>query len=160
MHLLRVGLLAALATACSEPAADLVILAGASPSGEPVSAFGFGEVGVLTAKRQVFTVVNAGDADAVLDDVALTRGVPFVTETGTAPGLSSCDPTMVLEPGAGCVVTIRFAPQELGEFTTRLVVSYNLYPSESFDLTVEADVRRFVTTYFLPGLIPADARPI
>jgi AcrR family transcriptional regulator len=47
-----------------------------------------------------------------------------------------------------------------GEWVTRVICSYNLYPSESFDFTVEADVRRFVSTFFLPALSPARAQPI
>lgn len=47
-----------------------------------------------------------------------------------------------------------------GEWAARVVCSYNLHPSESFDFTVEADVRRFVKTFFLPALVPEPARSI
>lgn len=46
-----------------------------------------------------------------------------------------------------------------GEWATRIICSYNLYPSESFDLADEADVRRFVATFFLPALVPAEPSP-
>lgn len=39
-----------------------------------------------------------------------------------------------------------------GEWVTRLVLSYTLSPSASFDFTDEADARRFVRAYLLPGL--------
>ena len=39
-----------------------------------------------------------------------------------------------------------------GEWVTRLVLSYTLSPSDSFDFTDEGDARRFVRAYLLPGL--------
>jgi AcrR family transcriptional regulator len=39
-----------------------------------------------------------------------------------------------------------------GEWVTRLVLSYALAASESYDLTLEPDARRFTRTFLLPGL--------
>lgn len=50
------------------------------------------------------------------------------------------------------------AAARTGEWVARLVLSYALHPSEAFDVTVEADARRFVRTFLLPALAPA-ARP-
>ena len=44
-----------------------------------------------------------------------------------------------------------------GEWILRLVLSYTLSPSESFDLAEQADARRFTNTFLLPGLHPAPA---
>jgi AcrR family transcriptional regulator len=40
-----------------------------------------------------------------------------------------------------------------GEWVTRLVLSYTLSPSESFDLAEQAAARRFTNTFLLPGLV-------
>jgi AcrR family transcriptional regulator len=56
-----------------------------------------------------------------------------------------------LEPYVGPALAPR-----AGEWVTRLVLSYSLSPSPSFDFTDEADTRRFVVTYLRPGLdVPA-----
>lgn len=47
-----------------------------------------------------------------------------------------------------------------GEWAARVICSYSFHPSESFDFTVEADVRRFVQTFFLPALVPEPSRPL
>lgn len=41
-----------------------------------------------------------------------------------------------------------------GEWITRLVLSYTLSPSESFDLAEQADAARFTNLFLLPGLRP------
>jgi len=50
----------------------------------------------------------------------------------------------------------RFVGEELalrtGEWVTRLVLSYTMSPSPSYDFTDAADVRRFTRSYLLPGL--------
>ncbi len=50
----------------------------------------------------------------------------------------------------------RFVGAELalrtGEWVTRLVLSYTMSPSPSYDFTDAADVRRFTRSYLLPGL--------
>jgi AcrR family transcriptional regulator len=53
-----------------------------------------------------------------------------------------------LEPHVGPELALR-----TGEWVTRLVLSYTLAPSASYDLTDDADVRRFTRTFLLPGLI-------
>lgn len=45
-----------------------------------------------------------------------------------------------------------------GEWVARLVLSYTLSPSPDFDLTEQADARRFTKTFLLPGLQPATAQ--
>jgi AcrR family transcriptional regulator len=40
-----------------------------------------------------------------------------------------------------------------GEWITRMVLSYSLVPADGFDLSREADARRFVRTFVLPGLL-------
>ena len=40
-----------------------------------------------------------------------------------------------------------------GEWLTRMVLSYTLVPSGGFDLAVDADARRFVRCFVLPGLL-------
>lgn len=54
-----------------------------------------------------------------------------------------------LEPHVGA----EWAPRA-GEWITRMVLSYSLVPSDGFDLAIEADARRFVCTFVLPGLTP------
>jgi len=39
-----------------------------------------------------------------------------------------------------------------GEWITRMVLSYALVPADGFDLATEADARRFVRSFVLPGL--------
>ncbi len=39
-----------------------------------------------------------------------------------------------------------------GEWITRMVLSYSLVPSDGFDLASEADARRFVRSFVIPGL--------
>jgi len=61
-----------------------------------------------------------------------------------------------LEPHVGQ----EWAPRA-GEWLTRMVLSYTLLPSAGFDLAVEADARRFVQCFVLPGLsssIPTSAK--
>jgi AcrR family transcriptional regulator len=41
-----------------------------------------------------------------------------------------------------------------GEWITRLVLSYTLSPSDSFDLAQQADAARFTNQFLLPGLRP------
>jgi len=64
----------------------------------------------------------------------------------------------------------RFVGDELalrtGEWVTRLVLSYTMAPSPSYDFTDEGSVRTFVRSYVLPGLVdrrntsaPPAARP-
>jgi hypothetical protein len=38
-----------------------------------------------------------------------------------------------------------------------MVLSYTLVPSSGFDLAVDADARRFVQSFVLPGLTPTTA---
>lgn len=42
------------------------------------------------------------------------------------------------------------------EWLVRLLLSYAINPTSTLDLTDEAEVRRFVRTYVLPALVPAD----
>lgn len=53
-----------------------------------------------------------------------------------------------LEPHVGP----EWAPRA-AEWLTRMVLSYTLVPSSTVDLTVEADARRFVRSFVLPGLL-------
>lgn len=57
-----------------------------------------------------------------------------------------------LEPHVGP----EWAPRA-GEWITRMVLSYSLVPATGFDLADEADARRFVTTFVLPGLSTASS---
>jgi AcrR family transcriptional regulator len=52
-----------------------------------------------------------------------------------------------LEPHVGQ----EWAPRA-GEWITRMVLSYSLVPADGFDLTTEADARRFVRSFVMPGL--------
>ena len=52
-----------------------------------------------------------------------------------------------LEPHVGA----EWAPRA-AEWITRMVLSYSLVPSDGFDLATEADARRFVRSFVLPGL--------
>jgi len=52
-----------------------------------------------------------------------------------------------LEPHVGQ----EWAPRA-AEWVTRMVLSYSLVPSDGFDLATEADARRFVRSFVLPGL--------
>lgn len=45
------------------------------------------------------------------------------------------------------------------EWVTRLVFSYTLSSSSSFDLAVEDDVRRFVSVFLMPGLASPETSP-
>lgn len=66
-------------------------------------------------------------------DVVLDRAAAF------------CAP--YLEPHVGQ----EWAPRA-GEWITRMVLSYSLVPSAGFDLATEADARRFVRFFVIPGL--------
>jgi hypothetical protein len=55
--------------------------------------------------------------------------------------------TPYLEPHVGK----EWAPRA-GEWITRMVLSYTLVPTHGFDLAVEADARRFVRSFVIPGL--------
>jgi AcrR family transcriptional regulator len=59
-----------------------------------------------------------------------------------------------LAPHVGAALAERTA-----EWVTRLVLSYTLSASASFDLTDEADVERFVAVFLLPGLRSAEPVP-
>jgi hypothetical protein len=52
-----------------------------------------------------------------------------------------------LEPHVGR----EWAPRA-AEWLTRMVLSYSLVPADGFDLANEADARRFVRSFVLPGL--------
>lgn len=54
-----------------------------------------------------------------------------------------------LAPHVGDEVALR-----AGEWVARLVLSYTLSPSPSFDLAEQADARRFTKSFLLPGLRP------
>ncbi len=58
--------------------------------------------------------------------------------------------TPYLEPHVGQ----EWAPRA-GEWITRMVLSYSLVPSDGFDLATEADARRFVRSFVMPGLTSA-----
>jgi AcrR family transcriptional regulator len=45
---------------------------------------------------------------------------------------------------------------EVAEWGARIVVSYLSAPADRLDLAEEADARRLVTTYLMPGLVPVD----
>ena len=58
-----------------------------------------------------------------------------------------------LEPHVGP----EWAPRA-AEWVTRMVLSYSLVPSDGFDLATEADARRFVRSFVLPGLTAPTSR--
>ena len=58
-----------------------------------------------------------------------------------------------LEPHVGT----EWAPRA-AEWITRMVLSYSLVPADGFDLATEADARRFVRTFVLPGLLAPTSR--
>ena len=80
---MRLVLVLAVVAACADPAPDFDIVVGATTTGEPADAFGFAEIGVLTATSQVFTIVNRGDAAGTFREATLASGSPF-THAATA----------------------------------------------------------------------------
>jgi AcrR family transcriptional regulator len=50
------------------------------------------------------------------------------------------------------------AAPRAAEWLVRLVVSYSLAPSTSFDLAAEPDARRFTRTFIVPGLLEVSER--
>ncbi|MEX2659888.1 MAG: TetR/AcrR family transcriptional regulator [Acidimicrobiales bacterium] len=71
----------------------------------------------------------------------------------------------VLAAASGLVAPhlARFVGEELalrtGEWVTRLVFSYTMAPSPTYDFTDADDVRRFVRSYLLPGLTDRTTAP-
>lgn len=101
--------------------------------------------GITTASRALrshaaLQFLLAHEPEAVLPHVAFGR---FDTVLGAAAGFLA----PWLTPYTGAELALR-----AGEWITRLVVSYTLTPSASFDFTDEHDVRRFAASYLLPGL--------
>jgi AcrR family transcriptional regulator len=47
-----------------------------------------------------------------------------------------------------------------GEWITRMVLSYSLVPADGFDLASEADARRFIRSFVLPGLTNSAKEPL
>lgn len=102
-------------------------------------------VGVTYASRSIaghgaLQFLIAHEPEVVLPLVAFDR-LDLVLDHAAA----FCAP--YLEPHVGR----EWAPRG-GEWITRMVLSYSLVPSGSFDLATEADARRFVRTFVLPGL--------
>lgn len=101
--------------------------------------------GITTASRALqghaaLQFLLAHEPEAVLPHVAFGR---FDVVLRAASELLA--PWLAPHTGA------ELAPRA-GEWVTRLVMSYTLSPSPSFDFTDEGDVRRFVAAYLLPGL--------
>jgi AcrR family transcriptional regulator len=84
--------------------------------------------------------VLAHEPELVLPLVAFDRCDALLDLTG-----AFCSPW--LEPHVGK----EWAPRA-GEWLTRMVLSYTLVPSTGVDLAVDADARRFVQRFVLPGL--------
>jgi len=89
--------------------------------------------------------VLAHEPEVVLPLVAFDR-----LDTVLDHAAAFCTPW--LEPHVGK----EWAPRA-GEWLTRMVLSYTLVPSSGFDLAVDADARRFVQSFVLPGLTPTTA---
>jgi AcrR family transcriptional regulator len=101
--------------------------------------------GITTAARALhghaaLQFLLAHEPEAVLPHVAFGR---FDVVLGAAAGFLG----PWLTPHTGADLALR-----AGEWVTRLVVSYTLSPSPSFDFTDESDVGRFAAAYLLPGL--------
>lgn len=101
--------------------------------------------GITTASRALqghaaLQFLLANEPEAVLPHVAFGR---FDAVLGAAADFLA--PWLAPHTGA------ELAPRA-GEWVTRLVFSYTLAPSPSFDFTDDGDVRRFVAAYLLPGL--------
>lgn len=101
--------------------------------------------GITTASRALtghaaLQFLLAHEPEAVLPHVAFGR---FDVVLGAAAAYLA----PWLSPHTGAALAPR-----AGEWITRLVVSYTLSPSPSFDFTDEGDARRFVAAYLLPGL--------
>ena len=62
-----------------------------------------------------------------------------------------CAPYLEAHVGA------EWAPR-VGEWITRMVLSYALVPADGFDLATEADARRFVRSFVMPGLTAPTSR--
>jgi hypothetical protein len=77
-------------------------------------AFGIVTVGAVSAPQTV-TLSNSGTAPLTLDSIAITANF---TETSTC----SLSPS-TLAPGAGCVVTVHFAPATAGAITGSLTIA-------------------------------------
>jgi AcrR family transcriptional regulator len=80
------------------------------------------------------------------------------------PRISFANTNLILRRGAAFAAPA-LAPfvgaeqaERAAEWVTRLVLSYVACPSDRFDLAHEADARRLVHTFVLPGLIPGSAR--
>ena len=101
--------------------------------------------GITTASRALaghaaLQFLLAHEPEAVLPHVAFGH---FDTVLGAAAAFLA----PWLTPHTGADLALR-----AGEWVARLVVSYSLSPSPSFDFTDEDDVRRFAAAYLLPGL--------
>lgn len=92
------------------------------------------------AEHHALQFLLAHEPEVVLPLVAFDR---FDDLLGHAAAF--CSP--VLAPHVGQEWAAR-----AGEWITRMVLSYSLVPAAGFDLATEADARRFVRSFVLPGL--------
>ena len=87
--------------------------------------------------------VLAHEPEVILPLVAFDR-LDVVLDAAAA----FCAP--YLEPHVGA----EWAPRA-GEWITRMVLSYSIVPAAGFDLAADADARRFIRSFVLPGLTSA-----
>lgn len=93
------------------------------------------------AGHDALQLVLAQEPELVLPHVAFDRFDDVLAAVAALVGPH-------LAPFVGTETALR-----AGEWVARLVLSYALVPSPAYDLTVEADARRFTRTFLLPGLI-------
>jgi AcrR family transcriptional regulator len=126
-------------------------------------------------EERLRSATRASAGGTVLEDLlvaGITYAVRAIREHGALQFLVEHEPEVVLPhvtfgafdrllAAAGDWVRPWLAPHlgeeqalRAGEWVTRMVLSYTLSPSESFDLAEQAAARRFTKSFLLPGLHP------
>lgn len=81
--------------------------------------------------------------------------LPFLAFDRQGPLLSAA--VIFLSSSVERFTTVQVA-EEAVEWMTRLVISYTFTPSQTIDLTREADVARLISTHLLPGIRLAESQ--
>ena len=105
-----------------QPAVDVPV--ALTVSGDPIAAIAedsldFGDIFINDDSELSFTLQNQGVDDLVVTDITVDNDAFEIL--GTTEGETSFS----LEPGETTLVTVQFAPVELGEFTGTVTVSTN-----------------------------------
>jgi AcrR family transcriptional regulator len=118
----------------------------AAPSLEELLVVGIHRASCFLAANEALQYLIDHEPESILPYIAFDRVGPLLYRAAVvvAPYLERFVPT---DDVAG-----------IAEWAVRLVVSYALYPSEHLDLCDEADVRRLVSTYLMPGLRAIDSK--